>query len=181
MQWTKQGFEEYQNRVLTSDDVLVVADRQLGRRAKSKTRARKAYRGLVGLRSRCIPEYVFMPPRTSTTLSADCLGVVSDREMAQIAIQQLARVDEESRAREEFYGWYVLTVQDIDEAGCTLRISPTAENRYHADIELPVDPALDPKSNKCRAELKRIANDLSTRATFIPYGDWTDDVNLGQG
>lgn len=174
MQWTKQGFEEYQNRVLTSDDVLVVADRQLGRRAKSKARARKAYRGLVGMRSRYIPKYVFMPPKTSTTISADCLGVVSNREMAQIAIQQLAR------AGEEFYGWYVLTVQDIDKAGCTLRISPTAENRYHADIVLPVDPALDPKSKECRAELDRIANNLSTLAIFVPYGDWTDEVYLGQ-
>ena len=175
MQWTKQGFEEFQSRVLTSNHVLVVADRQLGRRAKSETRARKSYRGLVGLRSPYIPRYVFMPPKTSTTLSADCLGVISDTEMAQIASQQLAR------AGEEFYGWYVLTVQDIDEAGCTLRISPTAENRYHADIVLPVDPTLDRKSKKCRDELERIANDLSARAVFVPYGDWTDEVYLGQG
>lgn len=172
MQWTKQGFEEYKDQILTSDCALVVADRPLGRRVKSEDRARKLYRAQLGLRGRYIFRNTFMPPKGSTTLSVDCLGVVPDAEIAQIAIRQLAKEGK------EFYGWYVLTVRDIHKAQCVLKISPTAENRYHAEIILPIDPTLDPKSNKYRGELRRIANDLATLASFVSYGDWIEDVYL---
>ena len=168
MQWTKRGFEEYKDLELAPDCALLVADRQLGRRVRSESRARKSYRNQADSRRRCISKDVFMPPRDKTTLSVDALGVISDRKIAQIAIRQLARV------HKEFYGWYVLTVSDIYKNGCTLRISPKEENRYHADIILPVDP----KSKDYRDELKRIANDLATSALFVSYGNWTDDVNL---
>lgn len=168
MQWTKRGFEEYKDQSLTFDRASLVADRQLGRRAKSKTRARKAFRNQAGSKGRCIPKNAFIPPTGSTTLSVDCLGVNSDRNMAHIAIRQL------SLANEKFFGWYVLTVSDVYKNECTLRISPNQENRYHADIVLPVDP----ESKDYPDEIKRIANDLATSALFVPYGNWTDDVNL---
>ena len=168
MQWTKRGFEESKDLFLASDQVSLVADRRLGRRVKSESRARKSYRNQADSRSRYIARDVFMPPSGSTTLSVDCLGVISDRQMAQIAIKQLARADK------KFFGWYVLTVNDVYKNRCTLRITPMKENRYHADIVLPVDP----KSEDYRDEIWRIANDLATTAFFVSYGDWTDDVNL---
>ena len=168
MQWTKRGFEESKDLLLARDCALLVADRQLGRRVKSESRARKSYRNQTDSRRRYISKDVFVPPRDKTILSVDCFGVVSDREMAQIAIRQLACADK------KFYGWYVLTVSDIYKNRCALRISPKEENRYHADIVFPVDP----KSKGYRDELKRIANDLATSALFVPYGNWTDDVNV---
>lgn len=168
MQWTKRGFEEYKDLELALDCVLLVAGRQLGRRVRSESRARKSYRNQADSRRRCISKDVFMPPSGSVTLSVDCLGVIFDGQMAQIAIKQLARADK------KFFGWYVLTVGDVYKNGCTLRISPKKENRYHADIVLPVDP----ESKDYRDELKRIANDLATSALFVVHGNWTDDVNV---
>lgn len=176
MHWTKLGFDEAKGTLLTPDQASLVADRHLGRRVNSKKRAYKSYGSLSGPGNRFISTNLFMPPNDPLSdvraLSVDCMGVVPDSQIAQIAIRQLKK----RKPPKDFFGWYVLTVGDAYDIGCTLRISPTPENRYHADIVLPVDPT----SKLYRDDLMRIVNNLAARASFVSYGNWIDDVNVGQ-
>ena len=170
MQWTRREFEESRYSVLTLDRVSSIADCQVGRRVKSKKRARKSYRSRGSTDGQFIAVDVFIPPSNTASLSVDCLRVTSDKEIADIAVRQL------ENAGMEFYGWYVLRVHDIYENRCKLRLSPTPENKYHADIVFPVDL----ESDQCEDEIAQIADCLAARAVFEPYGKWTDEVSLGQ-
>lgn len=173
MQWTKQEFEKSREILLTTEDASLVADCRLGRRVNSKRRAYRSYRSQSKRDHQSISTNTFVPPSNPSsdvrTLSVDCMGVVPDEQIAQVARKQLRQ------SGKVFFGWYVLTVEDIYDIKCTLKISPTPENRYHADIILPVDPA----SKLYRDELKQVVNDLAARASFVPYGSWIDDVDLG--
>lgn len=166
MQWTRREFEESKRSLLAPDCVPLVATRQLGRRVKSRRRARKSYRTRMDSGGGYVAVDVFIPPRGTACLSVDCLGAVCDEEMVKIAVGEL------TSSGDQFYGWYVLSVRDIYDNRCTLRLSPTPINKYHADIIFPVDLGPDDTGEAT----ERIANRLASCAVFEPRGEWVDDV-----
>ena len=125
---------------------------RLGRRAKSHGQAQKAGRGGK------VNWKVFELQRGRNDISVDRLGVVPDDEVAEIATREF---------KDKFYGWYALTVRDVDKAGCTARCSATESNPYHADI---VCPAGD--SNDRKHFVRELALRLASRAEFKRWGDW---------
>ena len=71
-----------------------------------------------------------------------------------------------------FWGWYILTANDVEEEGCTVRPSPLLDNPYHADIIVPVPPDAEDRQDA----LREYAMGLAYHATFRPWGGWTKDV-----
>ena len=72
----------------------------------------------------------------------------------------------------EFWGWYILTAQEVAKEECTVRPSPLLDNPYHADIILPVPPDAKDRQDA----LREYAMGLAYHATFQPWGEWTNDV-----
>ena len=70
--------------------------------------------------------------------------------------------------KKSFWGWYVLSVIDVEEVGCSVKPSLYRDNSYHADIIVPVALDADDRQN----ELREIAIDLAYRANFQSWGDW---------
>ncbi len=66
----------------------------------------------------------------------------------------------------------VLFVIQKEATGCSVRPSPLDNNPYHADILIPVP--LD--SEERRYAVIEYARDLAYRATFLPWGEWTDKL-----
>ena len=56
-----------------------------------------------------------------------------------------------------------------ERSGSSAKPSPYRDNPYHADITVPV--ALDAQDR--RDELREIAIDLTYRANFQSWGDWS--------
>ena len=77
-----------------------------------------------------------------------------------------------SLSGKEFWGWYILTVKDIEDVGCKIIPSPLEDNPYHADILVPV--ALDAKDRK--DALREYAIGLAYSATFSPWGEWPSEI-----
>lgn len=131
-----------------------VLDDKLGRRAKHRSHIQK-------------PRfYEFNPPGGSNKISVDRLGVTSDAEIAEIAIEAFASSDGGSK-RGRFLGWYVLTVKDVKQVGCRVEYSPIPENPYHADIVFPQDEAVQDKHPH-----RIFAKALASASTFKKRGDW---------
>ena len=136
----------------------------LGREESSESTAKKVYRNRHS-KSRGGPSVRrFKAPKNSNKISVNRLGFATDSEMAEIGIQHAAAL------RKEFWGWYVLNAGDVEEVGCAVDPSPALDNRYHADIVVPV--ALDAKERN--EELIEYARDLAYRASFRPWGDWIE-------
>lgn len=141
-------------------------EEKLGREERSGSSARKA----LGKRARILAGHarvsVFMPPRDSNEISANRMGFAPDAVMADIAIQNATALEK------SFWGWYLLSGDEIETSGCIVKASPFAENPYHADIVMPV--ALDAEDR--RDALTEYAKDLADRAVFRPWGDWADGI-----
>ena len=136
----------------------------LGREESSASTARKVYRNRHS-RSRGGPSVrKFKPPKNSNKISVNRLGFAPDSEMAEIGFRHAATLEK------SFWGWYVLNAEDVEEVGCTVEASPALDNPYHADIVMPVE--LDAKERE--EELIEYARDLAYRASFQPWGDWTE-------
>lgn len=147
-------------------EIPAVIDRSdtLGREESSESTAKKVYRNRH-LKSRGGPSVQrFKPPTNSNKISVNRLGFSTDAEMAEIGVRHAAAW------RKSFWGWYVLYAGDVEEVGCTVEPSPALDNQYHADIVVPV--ALDAKER--REELIEYARDLAYRASFRPWGDWSE-------
>ena len=155
--------------------VILRSTDPLGRRSKSRSRARKAYRNRFDPERSAIPISAFEPPRCTNQISVDRLDVVSDEEMARIA-------DDACLASGHgFYGWFVLSVRDVSlvsterYGACSVKSSPCEGNDYHADIELPVPLDVDDRKDVVR----EYARDLAYRASFRAWGDWTQLIDAG--
>lgn len=168
MQWTKLAFEENRCKILTPGCAALIADCEVGRWVKSERRAKRSYRNLSNPVDRCIAWDLLIPPSKETCLSVDCLGVVGDEQLAEIALEEM------TDQRKKFFGWYVLTISDIYANQCQLKFSPNDKNPYHADIVFPADP----RSNDLQGGFKQTANDLATCAHFRPYGDWVKSIGF---
>ena len=83
---------------------------------------------------------VFKPPSGKNKLSTDRLDHASYQDMKGI----VERTDNRS---DRFKGWVFLVVEDVSKDGRNVTCSPTTENPYHADIELP-SPVADSKEDE---------------------------------
>lgn len=138
----------------------------LGREEYFETSAKKAFRNRK-TRSRSGPRVSkFKPPAGSNEISVNRFGLSSDAVLAEIG-KRNAALQERS-----FWGWYVLSAEDIRQTGCSVTASPFRGNPYHADIEFPV--ALDAEDR--RDSLIEYARDLAYCARFRPWGEWTKNM-----
>ena len=138
----------------------------LGREEHSERSARYAFRNR-NTKSRRGPRVGrFKPPKDSNEISTNRFGFASESEMAAIGSRNAV-----SRGK-SFWGWYILSVHDVEEAGCRVVPSPLSNNPYHADIVFPV--ALDAEDR--RDLLIEFARDLAYCATFRPWGAWSDSA-----
>ena len=117
------------------------------------------------------PASKFIPPKNSNGLSVNRMGVAPDAEMAEIEKKNAEANDR------DFWGWYILSAQDIEDAGCHLKESPTSDNPYHADIVIPVPFDTENRHDK----MEEYANALAKRAEFHPWGDWVDKIGIYVG
>ena len=108
----------------------------LGREERSASGAKHALRNQKTKETYGGPRVTkFLPPKKSNEISVNRLGLASDSKMAEIGIRNATALGK------SFWGWYVLSVFDVQEAHCSVKPSPYYDNPYHADITVPV--ALD--------------------------------------
>ena len=137
----------------------------LGREESSGRSAKYAFRHR-NAKNRSGPRVSkFKPPKDSNEISVNRLGLAPDSEMAEIGIRNATRL------RKSFWGWYILSANDVEAVGCIVKPSPVPDNPYHADIVMPV--ALDAEDR--RYALIEYARDLAYHATFRPWGDWSKE------
>ena len=140
----------------------IYVEDKLGREEYSEKDAKHAFRN-QSTKSRKGPRVrKFLPPKNSNEISVNRLGLASNSEMAEIGICNATAL------KKSFWGWYVLSVIDVQQVGCSVKPSPYRDNPYHADIIVPV--ALDAEDR--RIELIEFARDLAYRAIFQWWGDW---------
>ena len=143
--------------------ITINAEDRLGREERSASGAKHALRNQKKKRHGGPRVYKFLPPKKSNEISVNRLGLASDSKMAEIGIRNAIALEK------TFWGWYVLSVNDVHEVGCSVKLSPNRDNPYHADLIVPVALDADDRQN----ELREIAIDLAYRANFQSWGDWT--------
>ena len=95
------------------------------------------------------------------------MGFAPDAKMAEIGLRNAA-----ADKGKDFWGWYILSDQDIKDAGCFVEPCPTEGNPYHANIIIPVPLDLENR----HIELRKYANKLSEHTEFLPWGDWVSEL-----
>ena len=123
-----------------------------GRRAKSKSRAVKAYKSRNNRLRPRIPFDVFVPPVDKNEISVDRLDKTSVEEIVRIV----------ATSQHRFFGWYTLTVDDVNTTNCIVNATPIPDNMFHADIVFPIP--MDSTDRK--DEIREIALKLSNKAKF---------------
>lgn len=137
------------------------ANENLGREERSRSSAKRAHGKLAKGEPGHARVNKFTPPRNCNDLSVNRMDFAPEGELAAIACRNA------EHSGQAFWGWYTLTVADVEEVGCAARPSPLLDNPYHADIVLPV--AVDAEDR--RDALREYAMGLAYRATFRPWGD----------
>lgn len=132
--------------------VELLASDRLGRRAKSRTKAERAQR------SGRVHAYEFDPPKGRNDISVDHLRDASEDEIRVIA--KIANAEFNGK----FYGWYVLTVRDVERVACSVQLSPTESNPHHADILCPEAEAVEETHR-----FRHLAYRLAAAARFKPW------------
>ena len=136
---------------------------RLGREERSQRNARRSFRRLKREGEARAPVSRFDPPKDSNEISVNRMDLVPVATMAELGMRNA------SSSGKSFWGWYILTAEDVEEVGCSVKPSPSDDNPYHADIVIPV--ALDAEERQ--DEVIEYARDLAYHATFLPWGEWT--------
>lgn len=144
-------------------DLEIKRNDRLGREERSQSDAKKAFRRLKSEGRARVRVSKFQPPRDSNEISVNRMDLAPKSTMAAIGKRNASHLNK------QFWGWYILTAEDVEEAGCSIKPSPLKDNRYHADIIIPV--ALDAEDR--RDTIIEHARDLAYHATFLPWGKWT--------
>ena len=123
----------------------------LGRGIFSSRQAKRAFRGNIDF-------YIFFY-KESESLSVDRFGFCSKKRLTQIQDKNA-----ESRSRTEgtqrsFYGWAKIETKLVRKSGGTVQATPTQDNPYHADINLPENIKRDQK--------------IEYAKRFASYSEWT--------
>jgi len=141
---------------------LLASDR-LGRRVRSRTKAEKAQRS-----GRVHPNE-FNPPKGRNDISVDHFSDASEDQIRAIA--EIAYTEFKGK----FYGWYVLTVRDVERAACSVQLSPTDSNPHHADILCPEAEAVEETHR-----FRHLAYRLAAAARFTPWTCGNQEAAGGQ-
>ena len=136
---------------------------RLGREERSQSDAKRSFRRLKREGKARVPVSKFKPPKNSNEISVNRMGLVPVAKMAELGMRNA------SLSGKLFWGWYILTAEDIEEVGCSVKPSPSDDNPYHADIVIPV--ALDTEER--RDDIIEYATGLAYHSTFLPWGEWT--------
>lgn len=123
----------------------------LGRGVFSSAEAKRWRRGADGGDTR-----TFGKPGESS-LSVDRLGHASDEVMTAIGDKIAAGRE----GRRTFYGWAVLSVDSAERMGRTVRVTPLADNPYHADIDLHLSEGAEQRDDRIEH-----VKDLADRAQW---------------
>ena len=137
---------------------------KLGREERSQSNARKSFRRLKEEGKARVPVSKFKPPQNSNEISVNRMDLAHVNTMAELGKRNADSIGK------LFWGWYILTKNEVEEVGCSVRQSPSDENPYHADIIIPV--ALDAEER--RDNVITYARDLAYLAKFLPWGEWTN-------
>lgn len=146
-------------------DSIAKGDR-LGREERSQSDAKRSFRRLKKEGEARVPVSKFKPPKNSNEISVNRMDLVPVAEMAELGMRNA------SSSGKLFWGWYILTAEDIEGVGCSVKPSSSDDNPYHADIVIPV--ALDAEER--RDDVIEYATGLAYRSTFFPWGEWTKTV-----
>ena len=137
-----------------------ISSDQIGRRAKSRSKAARAQRTGKVLAA------AFEPPKGRNDISVDRFRVDSNDETGVVA--KIASAEFNG----EFYGWYMLTVRDVERAACSVRLSPTASNPYHADILYPENEGVEGIHR-----FRHLAQRLASTARLKPWPEGNQEEN----
>ena len=108
----------------------------------------------------------FEPPQNTNRISVNRMDSAPTATLAELGVRNA------SLSGKRFWGWYTLGTDDVEDVGCKAIPAPLKENPYHADIVMPV--ALDAEDR--RDALRECARDLAYCATFVPWGEWTNEL-----
>lgn len=139
----------------------------LGREERSQSDAKRAYRTLKNKGKAQVRVSKFLPPKNTNDISVNRMDFAPIASLAELGTRNARNL------KKNFWGWYTLTVVDINEVGCGIKASPFAGNTYHADVVIPV--ALDAEDR--RDALREYASELADRAKFLTWGDWTNQIS----
>ena len=122
---------------------------ELGRGVFSRSHRRRAAN--TGM----IPYQVFLERVGERTISVDRVSRATPEDAAANA----RRVAEQRVPARNFYGWAIVSVEDVRGLGLNVVDSPYPENPYHADIILPSSAAESRDEQEHYAwDLARVAN-----------------------
>ncbi len=138
----------------------------LGRDERSGTKAKRSMRKLNAHGKANAPVGRFVPPKHTNELSVNRMAMAPKDKLAEIGVTNA------ELSGKSFWGWYILSTEDIMIAGCTTIATPLDSNPYHADIIIPV--SLDDDDR--RHAITEYARQLAYRAQFVPWGDWSIDL-----
>ena len=141
----------------------VATGERLGREESSETKARKSFRRL-NEGNAWAPISKFEPPKNSNEISVNRMDLANENTFAELGKRHAAPLGN------LFWGWYILTKEEVEEVGCSVMQSPLDENPYHADIIIPVP--LDAEER--RDNVIAYARDLAYQAKFLPWGEWSN-------
>ena len=141
----------------------IAKEDRLGREEKSQSGAKRSFHRLKKEGEARAPVSRFKPPKDSNEISVNRMGLAPVAKMAELGMRNA------SLSGKLFWGWYILTAEDIEGVGCSLKSSPSDDNPYHADIVIPI--ALDAEER--RDDVIEYATGLAYHSTFLPWGEWT--------
>ncbi len=139
---------------------------KLGRDERSQKSAKRSFRCLKAEGRARVHASKFEPPRNTNEISVNRMGLASIATLADLGTRNA------SLSGKKFWGWYTIVAEDVEDVGCRSIPTPSDGNPYHADIVVPV--ALDAEDR--RDAIREYAIDLADRATFVPWGDWTNEI-----
>ena len=123
---------------------------ELGRGIFSRSHRRKA------VNTGAVPYQAFLERAGERTISVDRLSHATLEEAAANA----RRVAEQRIPVRNFYGWAVVSMEDVQKLGLDVAASPYPDNPYHADLVLPSSAAQN------REEQEQYALDLALMANW---------------
>ena len=139
---------------------------KLGRDERSRTSARRSFRRLKLEGEARVPASKFEPLKNTNDISVNRMDLAPAVTLAELGVRDAGLISK------QFWGWYKLTVGDVEKVGCRVFSTPLNDTPYRADIAVPV--ALDAEDRK--DALREYAIGLAYSATFVPWGEWTNEL-----
>ena len=137
-----------------------------GRDERSEKRAKRSFRQLKTNGKAKVRASIFEPPKNSNEISVNRMDLASETKLAEIGMRNANLIGK------NFWGWYIFTTEDIIGVGCSVGSTPSKDNPFHADIFIPVEL----ETEGYRHAIKQYAISLAYCADFLPWGEWTNEI-----